>query len=281
MRVRVRTDVGHAIALALAAAGVLVLGDGGVWIWRLADDRWYALSAAAAQLRDLDHLARRGLADNTIVVFEADHGDMIGSHGLFDKGFMYQEAFRIPLIVRWPGVSKPGAECTEPVITMDIAATLYFGGFREFWFLQNTIFSVDYQWTLGSWQITNWFLGPIYLFLKVVMLLFGMIWVRATWPRIRYDRLMSFGWKVMLPLSLAITFITATGMKDVIVKRHFERMKDGAHEVELPPPQPVATLVRPLDGFGFAVLDAVIPAAMLQAARRRLARELDSTLGKT
>jgi hypothetical protein len=48
--------------------------------------------------------------------------------------------------------------------------------------------------------------------LKVVVLLFFMIWVRATWPRIRYDRLMSFGWKVMLPLSLAITFITATGI---------------------------------------------------------------------
>jgi hypothetical protein len=39
-----------------------------------------------------------------------------------------------------------------------------------------------------------------------------MIWVRATWPRIRYDRLMAFGWKVLLPLSLAITFITATGI---------------------------------------------------------------------
>jgi len=55
-------------------------------------------------------------------------------------------------------------------------------------------------------------LGPIYLLIKVVVLLFGMIWVRATWPRIRYDRLMSFGWKVMLPLSLAITFITAMGI---------------------------------------------------------------------
>jgi hypothetical protein len=39
-----------------------------------------------------------------------------------------------------------------------------------------------------------------------------MIWVRATWPRIRYDRLMSFGWKILLPLSLAIVFITATGI---------------------------------------------------------------------
>jgi len=104
------------------------------------------------------------------------------------------------------------AEYQKMIVICAIAATLYFGGFREFWFLKNTIFSVDYSWTLGSWHITNWFLGPLYLLLKVIALLFGMIWVRATWPRIRYDRLMSFGWKVMLPLSLAITFITAIGI---------------------------------------------------------------------
>jgi NADH-quinone oxidoreductase subunit H len=104
------------------------------------------------------------------------------------------------------------AEYQKMIVICAIAATLYFGGFREFGFLRNTFFSVDHTWMLGSMQITNWFLGPIYLLLKVIVLLFGMIWVRATWPRIRYDRLMSFGWKVMLPLSLAITFITATGI---------------------------------------------------------------------
>jgi NADH-quinone oxidoreductase subunit H len=104
------------------------------------------------------------------------------------------------------------AEYQKMIVICAIAVTLYFGGFREFWFLKNTFLSVDYTWMLGSWQITNWFLGPLYLLLKVIALLFGMIWVRATWPRIRYDRLMSFGWKVMLPISLAITFITATGI---------------------------------------------------------------------
>ncbi len=104
------------------------------------------------------------------------------------------------------------AEYQKMIVICAIAVTLYFGGFREFPFLQNTIFSVDYSWTLGSWHITNWFLGPLYLLLKVIALLFGMIWVRATWPRIRYDRLMAFGWKILLPLALAITFITATGI---------------------------------------------------------------------
>jgi NADH:ubiquinone oxidoreductase subunit H len=44
------------------------------------------------------------------------------------------------------------------------------------------------------------------------VLLFFMIWVRATWPRIRYDRLMAFGWKVLLPLSLVVVFVTALGI---------------------------------------------------------------------
>jgi NADH-quinone oxidoreductase subunit H len=91
------------------------------------------------------------------------------------------------------------AEYDKMIAICSIGATLFFGGYREFWFLSNTILSVDR---------TPW-LGPIYIFLKIFILLFGMIWVRATFPRIRYDRLMAFGWKVLLPLSLALIFITA------------------------------------------------------------------------
>ncbi len=94
------------------------------------------------------------------------------------------------------------AEYQKMIVISMIAATLFFGGYREFWFLKDTIFSVD----------RFWFLGPIYLLLKVLVLLFFMIWIRATWPRIRYDRLMAFGWKVLLPLSLVLAFITATGI---------------------------------------------------------------------
>lgn len=97
------------------------------------------------------------------------------------------------------------AEYQKMIVISMIAATLFFGGYREFWFMRELfggIFSVD----------RFWWLGPIYLLLKVIVLLFFMIWVRATWPRIRYDRLMGFGWKVLLPLSLAIAFITAAGV---------------------------------------------------------------------
>jgi NADH-quinone oxidoreductase subunit H len=94
------------------------------------------------------------------------------------------------------------AEYEKMIVICMIAATLYFGGYREFWFLKDTILSVD----------RTWWLGPIYLLMKVVVLLFFMIWLRATWPRIRYDRLMAFGWKVMLPLSIVVVFITALGI---------------------------------------------------------------------
>ena len=94
------------------------------------------------------------------------------------------------------------AEYSKMIVISMIAATLYFGGYREFWFLQGTILSVD----------RFWWLGPIYLLLKVIVLLFFMIWIRATWPRIRYDRLMAFGWKVLLPLSIVVVFLTAIGI---------------------------------------------------------------------
>jgi NADH-quinone oxidoreductase subunit H len=104
------------------------------------------------------------------------------------------------------------AEYQKMIVISMIAATLFFGGYREVWFLKDTFLSVDSTWTIGTWQFQPWFLGPIYLLLKVIVLLFGMIWIRATWPRIRYDRLMSFGWKVLLPLSFICAFITATGI---------------------------------------------------------------------
>jgi len=86
------------------------------------------------------------------------------------------------------------AEYIKMIAISAIAATLFFGGYRG-------PFIDVYPW-----------LGPIYLFLKVAILLFGMIWVRATLPRIRYDRLMAFGWKLLFPLGLMNVFITAIGI---------------------------------------------------------------------
>ena len=55
----------------------------------------------------------------------------------------------------------------------------------------------------------TWVPGPIWLALKVAALLFVFVWVRATFPRYRYDQLMRLGWKVFLPLSLLWVVLTA------------------------------------------------------------------------
>jgi len=83
------------------------------------------------------------------------------------------------------------AEYIKMMAVSAFAATLFFGGYR------------------GPFIDQVPWLGPVYLFLKVAVLLFGMIWVRATLPRIRYDRLMAFGWKILLPAALLNVVITA------------------------------------------------------------------------
>ena len=55
----------------------------------------------------------------------------------------------------------------------------------------------------------SWVPGPIWFILKVVALLFVFVWVRATFPRYRYDQLMRLGWKVFLPLSLFFVALTS------------------------------------------------------------------------
>ena len=55
----------------------------------------------------------------------------------------------------------------------------------------------------------NWIPGPIWFFIKISLVLFCFLWVRATFPRYRYDQLMRLGWKVFLPLSLVWVVITA------------------------------------------------------------------------
>jgi NADH-quinone oxidoreductase subunit H len=89
------------------------------------------------------------------------------------------------------------AEYIKMIAVSVIAAALFFGGY------------------LGPFVDQLPILGPVYLLLKVIVLLFGMVWIRASVPRFRYDRLMAFGWKVLLPLSLLNIFLTA-GLIEII-----------------------------------------------------------------
>ncbi|MGC6430783.1 MAG: sulfatase [Jejuia sp.] len=73
--------------------------------------------------RVLKYLEETGLAKNTIVMYSSDQGFYMGEHGWFDKRFMYEESFRTPLIVKWPGVTKPGSLNSDLVQNIDFAET--------------------------------------------------------------------------------------------------------------------------------------------------------------
>ena len=72
---------------------------------------------------------------------------------------------------------------------------------------------------LGGWlppiasEPFTWIPGPIWFALKIALVLFVFIWVRATFPRYRYDQLMRLGWKVFLPFSLVWLVLTAAVLK--------------------------------------------------------------------
>jgi arylsulfatase A-like enzyme len=92
--------------------------------------------------RVLAHLKQRGLEQNTLVIFTSDNGGYIGVDKRAGqtapvtsnaplrsgKGSLYEGGVRVPLIVRWPGVTPRGATCAEPVVVMDLFHTLRAAG---------------------------------------------------------------------------------------------------------------------------------------------------------
>jgi NADH-quinone oxidoreductase subunit H len=86
------------------------------------------------------------------------------------------------------------AEYANVVLVSFMAATLFLGGWLA-----------PFGWTF----LPGW----LWMFLKVYLMIFIIMWIRWTYPRIRVDHLMSFGWKVLIPLSLANIFVTGLAMK--------------------------------------------------------------------
>lgn len=88
--------------------------------------RYYGLIAALDDNvgRLLDALDRLDLANDTLVLFTSDHGDSLGEHGLFRKTIPYDEATRVPCIMRWPGHIPAAATTAAFCHSVDIAPTL-------------------------------------------------------------------------------------------------------------------------------------------------------------
>ncbi len=74
--------------------------------------------------RVLDYLDESGLSKNTMVIYASDQGFYLGEHGWYDKRWMYEQSLRTPLLVRWPGVVKPGSVNKDLVANIDFAGTI-------------------------------------------------------------------------------------------------------------------------------------------------------------
>lgn len=90
-----------------------------------ARDYFAAVTGVDEQLgRFLAALKRLGLEEDTIVVFTSDHGDMMGSQGLIGKPYPFEEAFSVPMIIRWPGKIAAGRVDDLLLTTPDLMPTL-------------------------------------------------------------------------------------------------------------------------------------------------------------
>ena len=83
------------------------------------------------------------------------------------------------------------AEYANVVVVSGLITTLFFGG-----------------WEIPFWDPPTW-VDPIVVLVKMLFFVFFFIWVRATLPRLRYDQLMSLGWKILLPLATLNALVTA------------------------------------------------------------------------
>lgn len=73
--------------------------------------------------RLLDYLEANDLMENTIIVYTSDQGFYLGEHGWYDKRFIYDESFKTPLLVAWPGKTQPGTRSDALVQNLDFAQT--------------------------------------------------------------------------------------------------------------------------------------------------------------
>jgi arylsulfatase A-like enzyme len=71
----------------------------------------------------LDYLKKTGLDKNTIVIYASDQGFYLGEHGWFDKRWMFEESYKTPLLIQWPGITKPGSVNNDMVSNIDLAET--------------------------------------------------------------------------------------------------------------------------------------------------------------
>jgi len=167
--------VSYEVSLALSVLGIVLMAGSLSLVdivAQQADDWWYVVPQAVGFIVFLI----AGTAETNRAPFdlpEAETELVAGYHTEYSG-------------MRW-GLFQM-AEYVNLIMLSALATTLFLGGWH------------------GPWD--DWF-GPVWFLLKVALMIFLFIWLRTTLPRLRYDQLMRFGWKVLLPVATANAVVTA------------------------------------------------------------------------
>ncbi len=94
------------------------------WRWYMEDYLGTLLAVDESISTLLHYLDTHGLSENTLVIYVGDQGFYLGEHGLYDKRWIFEESFRMPLIMRWKGHIKPGTRSQAMVQNIDYAPTI-------------------------------------------------------------------------------------------------------------------------------------------------------------
>lgn len=95
------------------------------WKWHayMEDYLGCLLSVDESIGRLMEYLDKEGIAKDTLVIYCGDQGFYMGEHGMYDKRWIFEESFRMPLIMRWPGHIRPGVRSSAMVQELDYAPT--------------------------------------------------------------------------------------------------------------------------------------------------------------
>ncbi|MFQ3565983.1 MAG: NADH-quinone oxidoreductase subunit NuoH [Aggregatilineales bacterium] len=217
-------NVGVLWILAIASIGTY----GVVLAGWASNNKYAALGGLRATSQMLSYELSLGLtmAVPVLIVGSMSLGDIIYSQTYFYQWFIFQNplAAGILFLALLAEVHRAPFDLPEAEQELTQGYMTEYSGMRFAAFMMaeylgmigiSVVFSALY---LGGFQdgfglVNNLpILGPLVFIGKVILLLIVMIWARATLPRIRYDRLMSFGWKVMLPLALVAVMWTAVAV---------------------------------------------------------------------
>jgi NADH-quinone oxidoreductase subunit H len=165
--------VSYEVSLALSVLGVVILGRS-LSLVDIVHRQGEFLPFAAPQFVGMVIFFIAGIAETSRAPFDLPEADteLVGGYHTEYSG------------MRW-GVFQT-SEYINLITLSGLMVTLFFAGWH------------------GPWG-----LGPLWFVLKVLALLFVFIWVRTTLPRLRYDQLMKFGWKILLPAATINAVVTA------------------------------------------------------------------------